>query len=64
VLLFAEVSAKHPDWDRIIGSQDFSRWLDRQTFLSAYQVKKLKKSPTALQVIVMLDLYKSDNKTP
>jgi hypothetical protein len=64
VLLFAEVSAKHPDWDRIIGSQDFSRWLDSQTVLSAYQVKKLKKSPTALHVIGMLDLYKSDNKTP
>lgn len=64
VLVFAEVSAKHPDWDRIIGSQDFSRWLDSQTVLPAYQVKKLKKSATAGQVMEMLDLYKSDKKTP
>jgi hypothetical protein len=63
VLVFAEVSAKHPDWGRIIGSKDFSRWLYSQTVLSTYQVKKLKKSPTALQVIRMLDFYKSDNKT-
>jgi hypothetical protein len=63
VLVFAEVSAKHPDWDRIIGSEDFSRWLDSQTVISAYQVKKLKNSATARQVIEMLDLYKSDKKT-
>jgi hypothetical protein len=64
VLIFAEVSAKHPDWDRIIGSQNFSRWLDSQTVMSAYQVKKLKNAATARQVIEMLDLYKSDNRTP
>jgi hypothetical protein len=64
VLVFAEVSAKHPDWHRIIGSQDLSRWLDSQTVLSAYQVKKLKTSATARQVREMLDLYKSDKKTP
>ncbi len=64
VLVFAEVSTKHPDWDRIIGSEDLSRWLGSQTVMSAYQVKKLKNSATARQVIEMLDLYKSDKKTP
>jgi hypothetical protein len=64
VLVFAEVSAKHPDWDRIIGSQDFARWLDNQTVMPAYQLKKMKNSATARQVIEMLDWYKSDNKTP
>jgi len=64
VLVFAEVSAKHPDWDRIINSPDFARWLNSQKVLSAYQVKKMKNSATARQVIEMLDWYKSDNKTP
>ena len=63
VLVFAEVSAKHPDWDRIIGSQDFAHWLDNQTVMPVYQVKKLKNSATARQVIEMLNLYKSDKKT-
>ena len=64
VLVFAEVAATHPDWDRIIGSQDFARWLDSQTYMSASQVKKLKKSATARQVIDVLALYKSDKKKP
>lgn len=64
VLVFAEVSAKHPDWGRIIGSHNFSRWLDSQMVMSAYQVKKLKNSATARQVTEALDLYKSDKKTP
>jgi hypothetical protein len=64
ILVFGEVSARHPDWDRIISSQDFTRWLDNQTVMSASQIKKLKKSATARQIIEMLDLYKSDKKTP
>ena len=64
VLVFAEVSAKHPDWDRIIGSQDFAHWLDSQTDMPAYQIKKIKNSATARQVIEMLNLYKSNKKTP
>ena len=64
VLVFAEVSAKHPDWDRIIGSEDFLRWLNNQTVMPAYQIKKMKKAPTARQVIKMLDGYKSDKQTP
>ena len=63
VLVFAEVSAKHPNWDHIIGTQGFSRWLDSQTVMPAYQVKKIKTSATARQVIEALDLYKSDKKT-
>jgi hypothetical protein len=62
VLVFAEVSAKHPNWDHIIGTEDFSRWLDNQKVMPAYQVKKLKNSATARQVIEALDLYKSGKK--
>ena len=64
VLVFAEVAAKHPDWDRIIGSDNFARWLDSQTYMSANTVEKLTKSATAQHIIKMLDLYKSDKKTP
>ena len=64
VLVFAEVAAAHPNWDRIISSEDFARWLDSQTYMSASKVKKLRKSATARQVIEMLVLYKSDKKTP
>ncbi|MEJ2727622.1 MAG: DnaJ domain-containing protein [Deltaproteobacteria bacterium] len=64
LLVFGEVSAKHPDWDRIISSEDFTRWLNNQAFMSASQIKKLKKSATARQIIEMLDLYKSDKKAP
>jgi hypothetical protein len=64
LLVFGEVSAKHPDWDRIISSEDFTRWLDNQTIMSASQIKKLKKSASAQQIIEILDLYKSDKKTP
>lgn len=63
VLIFAEVSAKHPNWDHIIGSEDFSRWLVSQKVMPPYQVKKLKNSATARQVIEALDFYKSDKKT-
>jgi len=64
VLVFAEVAAAYPDWDRIIGSENFARWLDSQTYISANTVEKLKKSATAQHIIKMLDLYKSDKKTP
>jgi len=64
VLVFAEVSAKHPNWDHIIGSEGFLRWLGNQKVMPAYQVKKLKNSATARQVVKALDLYKSDKKTP
>jgi len=64
VLVFAEVSAKHPDWDRIIGSEDFARWLDSQKVMPPHQIKKLKKSPTARRVVEMLDFYRSGQKTP
>jgi hypothetical protein len=62
VLVFAEVAASHPDWDRIVGSEDFARWLDSQTEIPAYRIKQLKKSATARQVIEMLALYKSGKK--
>jgi hypothetical protein len=64
LLVFGEVSAKHPDWDRIISSEDFTRWIDNHAVISASQIKKLKKSATARQIIEMLDLYKSHKKTP
>lgn len=64
ILVFGEVSAKHPDWDQVISSQDFIYWLNNQAFMSASQIKKLKKSATARQINEMLDLYKSDKKTP
>ena len=64
VLVFAEVSAKHPDWDRIISSEDFARWLDIQRVMPAYQIKKMKKSANARHVVEMLDFYKSGKKTP
>jgi peptidoglycan hydrolase-like protein with peptidoglycan-binding domain len=64
VLVFGEVSAKHPDWDHMISSEDFRHWLDNQKVMSVSQIKKLKKSATARQIIEMLDSYKSDKKTP
>jgi hypothetical protein len=64
LLVFAEVSAEHPDWDRIISSEDFARWLDSQKVMPPYQIKKLKKSPTARRVVEMLDFYRSGQKTP
>jgi hypothetical protein len=64
ILVFGEVSAKHPDWDQIISSKDFAYWLNNQAVMSAGQIKKLKKFATARQIIEMLDLYKSDKKTP
>jgi len=62
VLIFAEVAATHPDWDQIIVSKDFARWMDRQTDVPAYRIHQLKKSAPARQVIKILDLYKSDRK--
>jgi len=62
VLVFAEVAAFHPDWNRIIGSENFARWLDSQTEIPAYRVKQFKKSATAQQIMEMLALYKSAPK--
>jgi len=62
VLIFAEVAATHPDWDQIIISKDFARWLDRQTDVPAYRINQIRKSAPARQVIEILDLYKSDRK--
>jgi hypothetical protein len=64
ILVFGEVSAKHPDWDQIISSEDFTHWLNNQAVMSASQIKKIKQSATARQISEMLDLYKSDKKTP
>ena len=64
VLVFAEVAAAHPDWSRIVGTEAFARWLDRQTEIPAYRVKQLKKSATAQQVMKMLALYKSSKAKP
>ena len=64
VLVYAEVSATHPDWHLIIGSDDFARWLDRQSYYPTNTIQSLKKSATARQVIDILNRYKSDKATP
>jgi hypothetical protein len=62
VLLYAEIAATHPDGPKIICSDDFGLWLDRQTHFQAIDIQKLKKSATARQVVEILDRYKSDRK--
>ena len=62
VLVFAEVATTHSDWDQIIGREDFARWLDKQTYFPTADVRRLKKSATAKQVIDILNRYKSDRK--
>ena len=64
VLVYAEVAATHPDWHLIIGSDDFARWLERQSYYPASTILNLKKSATALQVVDILNRYKSDKSTP
>jgi len=62
VLIFAEVAATHPDWDQIIVSKNFERWLNRQTDVPENRINQIKKSAPARQVVEILDLYKSDRK--
>ena len=62
VLLYAEIAATHPDGPKIICSDDFALWLDRQTHFQTIDIQKLKQSATARQVVEILDRYKSDRK--
>jgi curved DNA-binding protein CbpA len=62
VLVYAEVAATHPDWHSIIGSDDFARWLDHQSYYQISSIQNLKKSATAQQVIEILNRYKLDKK--
>jgi peptidoglycan hydrolase-like protein with peptidoglycan-binding domain len=62
VLVYAEVAATHPDWHSIISSDDFARWLDRQTYYQTSTIQNLKKSATARQIIDILNRYKFDKK--
>jgi peptidoglycan hydrolase-like protein with peptidoglycan-binding domain len=62
VLVYAEITATHPDGPKIICSSDFARWLEGQTHFKAIDIQKLKKYATAQQVIKILDRYKSDKK--
>jgi curved DNA-binding protein CbpA len=64
VLVYAEVAATHPDWHSIIGSDDFARWLDRQSYYQTNTIQNLKKSATAPQVIDILNRYKFDKAKP
>jgi curved DNA-binding protein CbpA len=64
VLVYAEVAATHPDWHSIIGSDDFARWLDRQSYYQTNTIQNLKKSATARQVIDILNRYKFDKAKP
>ena len=64
VLVYAEVAATHPDWHSIIGSEDFARWLDRQSYYQTSTIQNLKKSATARQVVDILNRYKFDKTTP
>jgi curved DNA-binding protein CbpA len=64
VLVYAEVVATHPDWHSIIGSDDFARWLDQQSYYQTSTIQNLKKSATARQVIDILNRYKFDKPTP
>jgi curved DNA-binding protein CbpA len=64
VVVFAEIAGSHPDWSRIVGSEDFARWLDRQTDVPTDRNHQIKKSATARQVIEILNLYKSNKVKP
>ena len=64
VVVFAEVAGSHPDWNRIVASEDFARWLDRQTDMPTNRNNQIKKSATARQVIEILNLYKSSKVKP
>ena len=58
VVLYAEVSAEHPNWHQIIGDDDFTGWLDTQTYYRADQIQAFKSSATARQVNDIIELYK------
>ena len=62
VLLYAEISATHPDAPQIIRSADFALWPDRQTHFQSRDIQRLKKSAAAQQIIEILDRYKSDKR--
>jgi peptidoglycan hydrolase-like protein with peptidoglycan-binding domain len=64
VLVFAEVAATHPDWHLIIGSDDFVRWLDRQSYYQTSTLEISKNTATARQVVDILNRYKYDKATP
>jgi peptidoglycan hydrolase-like protein with peptidoglycan-binding domain len=64
VLVYAEVAATHPDWHSIIGSDDFARWLDRQSYYQKSTIENLKKTATARQVVDILNRYKFNRATP
>jgi curved DNA-binding protein CbpA len=64
VLVYAEVAATHPDWHSIIRSEDFARWLDRQSYYQTSTIQNLTKIATARQVIDILNRYKFDKATP
>ena len=64
VLVYAEVAATHPDWHSIIGSEDFARWLDRQSYYQTSTIQNLKKTATARQVVDILNRYKFNKATP
>ncbi len=62
VLVYAEVAATHPDWQSIMGNDDFAHWLDRQSFYQTGSIQNLKKNATAQQVIDILNRYKMEKK--
>lgn len=58
VVLYAEVAARHPNWHQIIASDEFTRWLDSQTYYGADRLQTLKESATPRQVNDIIELYK------
>jgi curved DNA-binding protein CbpA len=64
VLVYAEVAASHPDWHSIIGSEEFVRWLDRQSYYQTGTIENSKNTATARQVVDILNRYKFDKTTP
>ena len=62
VLVYAEVAATHPDWHSIIGSEDFARWLDRQSYYQTSTIENSKNTATARQVVDILNRYKFDKE--
>ena len=63
-LLYAEIAAEHPNWHQVIGSDDFARWLNNQTYYRADRIQTLKKSATARQVNDIIALYKLERNMP
>jgi hypothetical protein len=54
----AKVDNAHPGWGVVVRSKEFTSWLSVQPD----SVRKLSVSPTADQVILLLDLYKRDSR--